>query len=207
MDKDHEKNVKNRYAQFRAENSRRYTALNNRPNHMSALDVNEEARIAVYEDRWQLGGLPFQASFNDLGISLEANKTAVDFVNNKIHEIVNNPEVAETLCPSTVLGCKRLCVDSGYYETYNRENVTLVDVSNAAIKKITKNGLQTAHSEYQFDTLILATGFDAMTGALLDIDIRGRDNFPLREKWKEGPSNYLGLTIAGLGNPAIVSPR
>ena len=200
MDKNHEKHIKNRYAEFRAENSRRYTALNNRPNHTSALDVEEEARIAVYEDRWQLGGLPFQASFNDLGISLEANKTAVDFVTNKIHEIVNNPEVAEILSPSTVLGCKRLCVDSGYYETYNRENVTLVDVSEAPITRITKNGLQTSSGEYWFDTLILATGFDAMTGALLSIDIRGRDNFSLREKWKEGPANYLGLTIAGFPN-------
>ena len=200
MDKNHEKHIKNRYAEFRAENSDATPLLTTVPNHMSALDLDEEARIAIYEDRWQLGGLHFQASFNDLGMNLDANKTAVDFVNGKIHEIINDPEVAEILSPRTVLGCKRLCVDSSYYETYNRENVTLVDISEAPIKKITTNGLQTIRGEYQFDTLILATGFDAMTGALLAIDIRGRDNFSLQEKWKAGPANYLGLAITGFPN-------
>lgn len=200
IDKAYESSIKENYSEFRAQNSARYAALNNRPNAVSALELDDQERQATYQARWEDGGLPFLASFNDLGISLEANKTAAEFVHSKIREIVEKPEVAELLCPKTVLGCKRLCVDTDYYQTFNRDNVTLVDISSSAIERITCNGVLSNGTEYTFDTLILATGFDAMTGALLDIDIRGRDGVSLQEKWLDGPKNYLGLTVNGFPN-------
>lgn len=200
MDKDYESEIKANYAEFRRQNSQRYAALNNNPNPNSALELNPEQRESVYEDRWRDGGLPFLAAFNDLGTNIEANKTAAAFVHRKIQEIVEDPEVAELLCPQTVLGCKRLCVDTDYYRTFNRDNVKLVDVNAAAIEEITTTGVRTAAHEYEFDTLILATGFDAMTGALLSIDIRGRDGITLQQKWQDGPKNYLGLTVNGFPN-------
>lgn len=200
MDKAHERFIKDIYPEFRARNSQRYAALDNHPNQISALELDAADRTAIYEARWEDGGLPFLASFNDLGSNLEANQTAADFVNAKIREIVTDPLIAERLCPKTVLGCKRLCVDTDYYQTFNRDNVTLVDVSAAPIEKITAQGLRTSEKDYSFDTLILATGFDAMTGALLAIDIQGRDGIALKEKWQDGPTNFLGLTVNGFPN-------
>ena len=200
MDRDHEQYIKAHYAEFRQGNSGRYAALDNQPSQQSALELDEAARNRVYEHRWQAGGLPFLASFNDLGNNLEANQTAAEFVRRKIQEVVRNPAVAELLCPNTVLGCKRLCVDTDYYRTFNRDNVRLVDVNADPIERITTHGLMTGANTWEFDTLILATGFDAMTGALLDIDIRGRDGITLQEKWQAGPANYLGLTVHGFPN-------
>lgn len=200
MDKQHESQIKANYADFRAQNSLRFAALNNYPGQVSALELDAAERDSIYQARWEDGGLPFLAAFNDLGNSVKANKTAAGFVHNKIREIVKNPDIAELLCPKTVLGCKRLCVDTDYYQTFNRDNVTLVDVSDYPIEKITTHGLQTKDQHYEFDTLVLATGFDAMTGALLDIDIRGRDGLLLQEKWQHGPKNFLGLTINGFPN-------
>jgi cyclohexanone monooxygenase len=116
--------------------------------------------------------------------------------------------VAELLTPTTYpLGTKRLCVDTDYYDTFNRDNVTLVDVRSAPIEEITPDGLRTATGRYTFDSLIFATGFDAMTGALLRIDIRGRDGIRLKDKWSAGPRTYLGLTVAGFPNLfAITGP-
>jgi cyclohexanone monooxygenase len=200
MDKQHEKSIKQHYAEFRAQNSQRYAALNNHPNSVSALELEETERDAVYQARWEDGGLPFLAAFNDLGTSVNANRTAAEFVNRKIREIVEDLKTADLLCPRTVLGCKRLCVDTDYYQTFNRDNVSLVDVSAAPIERILPDGLLTSDQKYQFDSLILATGFDAMTGALLAIDIRGRAGKSLQEKWQDGPANYLGLTVNGFPN-------
>lgn len=199
-DKEYEKSIKIDYAEFRRSNSLRYAALNNNPNPVSALELESDERDAYYQSRWNDGGLGFLASFNDIGINLEANKTAVTFVHGKIHEIVKDQAVAELLCPKTVLGCKRLCVDTNYYQTFNRDNVKLVDIGEAGIDKISDQGLTTKGEEFRFDTLIFATGFDAMTGALLDIDIRGCNDLSLKEKWQDGPKNYLGLTISGFPN-------
>ena len=199
-DKEYEKSIKTDYAEFRRSNSLRYAALNNNPNPVSALELESDERDAYYQSRWSDGGLAFLASFNDIGSNLEANKTAAAFVRGKIREIVKDQTVAELLCPKTVLGCKRLCVDTNYYQTFNRDNVKLVDIAEVGIDKISDRGLIAKGEEFGFDTLIFATGFDAMTGALLDIDIRGRDNLSLREKWQDGPKNYLGLTINGFPN-------
>lgn len=200
MDKSYEKSIKAHYADFRRENSNRYAALNNNANSVSALEVSDDEREAEYEARWQAGGLAFLASFNDLAINIDANKTATAFVHKKIHEIVADQELAELLCPDTVLGCKRLCVDTNYYQSFNRANVKLIDISQDTIKEITANGIKTKSAEYAVDSLILATGFDAMTGALLSIDIRGIDGLTLKEKWQQGPKNYLGLTVNGFPN-------
>ena len=214
MDADHERTIKADYSRFREQNSQRYAALDNNPNSVSALEVPAAERESSYQQRWDAGGLPFLASFNDLATSLEANKTAAEFIRNKIRGIVKDPIVAELLCPQTVMGCKRLCVDSDYYQTFNRDNVSLVDVNACPIEGITGAGIKTAEKEYEFDILIMATGFDAMTGALLGIDIRGRQGLSLREKWQHGPKNYLGLavhgfpnffTITGPGSPSVLA--
>ncbi len=205
LDKSYEQEIKSRYPEFRKENSQRYAALNNNPNSVSAVETATDARNSVYEDRWQRGGLPFLASFNDLATNVEANNTAVEFIHKKIQEIVQDPDVAQRLCPHTVLGCKRLCVDTNYYQTYNRDNVQLVDLNSTAIECVTESGIKTSGAEYELDYLVLATGFDAMTGALLDIDIRGVDQLRLREKWRNGPHNYLGLSINGFPNLFMIT--
>src|SRR6266404_1116148 len=123
-----------------------------------------------------------------------------DAVRGKIREIVHDPEVAEMLSPRNVIGCKRLCVDTGYWATYNRPNVTLIDVSDKPIEAITPAGIRARGREYAVDAIVFATGFDAMTGALVRIDIRGTGGQTLKEKWREGPKTYLGLGIAGFPN-------
>jgi cation diffusion facilitator CzcD-associated flavoprotein CzcO len=205
MDPDYEQEIKANYKEFRAQNAQRYAALNNKPNSESALEVSADERESTYEQRWAEGGLPFLASFNDLGSNAEANSTAVDFVQRKIKQIVSDPEVAARLSPETIMGCKRLCVDTNYYATFNRENVELIDVNETAIECITETGLKTTKAEYQFDTLVLATGFDAMTGALLSIDIKGSSGRTLKEHWQDGPSNFLGLSIHGFPNLFMIT--
>ena len=121
---------------------------------------------ASYETRWEQGGLPFLGAFIDLLIDKNANETAAEFVRAKIRGIVKDPAVAERLSPKTVIGCKRLCVDTGYFETFNRPNVELVDVSESPIEEITPRGLRVGDREFEFDCIVFATGFDAMTGAL-----------------------------------------
>lgn len=200
MDKNHEAQVKENYREFRAQNAEQLAAIRMTLNPGSALEVSEIEREAVFERSWLEGGLPFAASFNDIGINLEANATAADFVLRKIKSIVNDPKVAEALCPQTVIGCKRLCVDTHYYETFNRENVHLVDIRKNQIKCVTESGIRTSDADYQFDSLVLATGFDAMTGAILSIDIKGQGKKPLADRWAAGPKNYLGLTINGFPN-------
>ncbi len=171
------------------------------PNEKSALEVDEQERQREFEERWGIGGFTVGAAFADLAINKAANDTAAEFVRSKIREIVKDPAVAELLCPKDYpFATKRLCVDTNYFETFNRDNVTLVDIKSSPIEEITPNGLRTADAAYEFDCIVFATGFDAMTGALLNIDIRGRDGLSLREKWRDGPRSYLGLQVAGFPN-------
>jgi cyclohexanone monooxygenase len=166
-----------------------------------ALDVPAEERRKVYEQVWEYGGPIFTSSFPDLLIDRAANDTAADFVRSKIREIVTDPVTAELLSPfDHPLGTRRPCVDTGYYQTFNRDNVTLVDVRSAPIQEITPTGLRTSDGEYELDTLVFAIGFDAMTGALLKIDIKGAGGRTLRDKWADGPASYLGLSMAGFPN-------
>jgi cation diffusion facilitator CzcD-associated flavoprotein CzcO len=170
-----------------------------------ALDTEPGERARIYEERWEHGGLPFLWAFTDLYTDLQANETAAEFVRAKIRQIVTDPAVAERLTPDTVIGCKRLCVDTGYYATFNRDNVELVDVSKAPIEEITPRGLRAGGREYEFDDIVFATGFDAMTGALARIDIRGRGGLGLGDAWADGPRSYLGLGVAGFPNLFIVT--
>ena len=168
----------------------------------SALDVTREERQRAYESKWAEGGsISFLYTYTDLLVSKESNDTASEFVRQKIRGIVKDPAVAELLAPKDhPIGTKRLCLDTNYYETYNLDNVTLVNARAAPIEEITPTGLRTKDAEYEFDAIVFATGFDAMTGALLEIDIRTSDGNKLSEKWKGGPTTYLGLMIAGFPN-------
>ncbi len=165
-----------------------------------ALEVDAGERAREYQARWARGGLGFLGAFADLLVHRAANETAAEFIRGQIGATVQGAEVAAKLAPRTLFGCKRLCIDTGYYETFNRPNVTLVDVSRTPVEAITRTAVSVAGRDYEVDALVLATGFDAMTGALLRIDIRGRDGLQLREKWGTGPRTYLGLAIAGFPN-------
>jgi cyclohexanone monooxygenase len=175
-------------------------------NDVSAMDVSPQERARVYEQRWATGGTSFMVAFNDLITSQASNDTASDFVRSKIRAIVKDPATAEILCPKDYpIGTKRICVDTDYFETYNRPNVTLVDLKATPIEEITPNGVRTTAGAFEFDAIVYATGFDAMTGALTSIDIRGRDGIRLREKWHGGPQTYLGLMTAGLPNLFMIT--
>jgi cyclohexanone monooxygenase len=171
-----------------------------------ALEDSAEDRGRNYEARWQVGGTGFMASYNDLLIDKAANETAAEFVRAKIAEIVRNPSVAKLLQPfNHPIGTKRICVDTGYYETFNRENVTLVDVGMAPIEQIDRDGLRAGGRHHALDAIVFATGFDAMTGALTRIDIVGRAGIHLRRTWDAGPRTYLGLMSAGFPNLFLVT--
>jgi cyclohexanone monooxygenase len=180
----------------------RMVAQDDRP----ALEATPEERRAAYEARWRIGGFALLGAYNDLIADVAANRTAADFVANKIREIVKDPETAEKLVPKTFpIGAKRLCVDTGYYATFNRENVSLVDLNAEPIEAITPEGVRTAAATYPADAIVYAIGFDAMTGALAKIDIRGRGGAALKEAWAAGPRTYLGLMVAGFPNLFVVT--
>lgn len=175
-------------------------------NQRSALDVTPGERQREFEAFWGLGGLFFRAAFVDLMTNRTANDTAVDFVHSKIREMVTDADTAQRLMPRDYpFAAKRPCVDTDYYQTFNRDNVTLVDTRESPIQEITPTGLCTDQAEYELDAIVFATGFDAMTGALLNIDIRGKDGLALETKWTQGPRTYLGLAIAGFPNLFIVA--
>jgi cyclohexanone monooxygenase len=176
------------------------------PPQKSAFEVSPQERRRMYEAGWQRGGInALSYAFTDFFTSEEANATAQEFTREKIREIVRDPDVAEALCPRQHIGTKRTCVDIEYYETYNRPNVELVDIRNAPIVEITPRGVRTAEREYDLDCLVFAIGFDAMTGALREIDVRGRGGVELRERWAGGPRTYLGLAIAGMPNMFLIT--
>ncbi|MEU6577262.1 NAD(P)/FAD-dependent oxidoreductase [Streptomyces sp. NPDC046805] len=168
---------------------------------VKAFDIPDDVRHETYEKLWKEGGLNFANAFADLRTSHESSETAAEFVRQKIRQIVEDPKTAELLTPTTYpFATKRPCVDTGYYATFNRQDVELVDVKAAPIQEITKTGIRTAKAEYTLDAIVFATGFDAMTGAINSIDIRGRDGERLRETWAAGPRSYLGLACAGFPN-------
>jgi cation diffusion facilitator CzcD-associated flavoprotein CzcO len=175
-------------------------------NPTKAMEVSAEEREREFELRWQLGGLYMMRAFSDILVDPVANEECAEFVRGKIREIVRDPAVAELLTPRGFhFGTKRLCSGTGYYETFNRENVSLVDVRQAPIERITPTGLATSEAEYELDVIIFATGFDAMTGSMLKIDIRGVGGRTLQEKWAHGPRSYLGVAPAGFPNLFVVA--
>ncbi|HTB18938.1 MAG TPA: NAD(P)/FAD-dependent oxidoreductase [Bryobacteraceae bacterium] len=181
----------------------------------SALATLPEERERAYEERWQRGGVCLAGAFSDLIVNQEANDTAAEFVRAKIRETARDPAVAEKLAPKDYpFGTKRLCVDTGYYATFNRENVSLIDLRCTPIEAVTPQGLRTSDASFELDSIVFATGFDAMTGALTKIDIRGNGGVALKEKWSSGPRTFLGImtagfpnlfTITGPGSPSVLS--
>jgi len=167
------------------------------------------------ERYWSFGGARFLGTFIDTMISEESNTVVADFVRSKISDTVEDPETAAKLTPNShPIGTKRICVDSDYFATYNRDNVTLVDIAADLLQAITETGLKTSSAEYEFDILVLATGFDAMTGTLSRMNITGSGGRPLNDKWAAGPRTYLGLGInefpnlflvTGPGSPSVLS--
>nr|MCU0260722.1 NAD(P)/FAD-dependent oxidoreductase [Ilumatobacteraceae bacterium] len=173
----------------------------------SALAVSDEERLARYELAWEQGGISeFLGCYMDHLTNPVANELLCEFVRDKIRSIVHDPETAEALCPrSYPIGTKRLCVDTGYYETYNRPNVRLVDLRKHPIATITETGVDLVDESIEADVIVFATGFDAMTGAIVSVDIEGRDGLTLKEAWEGGPLTYLGLMSAGFPNLFMIT--
>jgi cyclohexanone monooxygenase len=173
---------------------------------LSATEVSEEERRRIFEDRWAVGGTRFMSSFKDIATSQAANDATAEFVREKIRGIVKDPETAEILVAKDYpIGTKRICADSGYFETFNRDNVRLVDINRDPIHEITPKGISAGEEEHEFDAIVFATGFDAMTGALKEIDIRTTDGRSLTKDWEAGPYTMLGLMSAGFPNMFMIT--
>ena len=183
---------------------------------VSALAVADEERFAAYDEAWNHGGImEILSTYADHLSNAASNELLSEFVRNKIRGVVDDPETAEALCPTTYpIGTKRLCVDTGYYQTFNRPNVRLVDLRRHPIQTITASGIDLVDESLEFDAIVFATGFDAMTGAIVSVDITGRDGLTLREAWADGAVTYLGLMVShfpnlfmitGPGSPSVLS--
>ena len=167
----------------------------------SALEDTPEEREALYEKLWRRGGFGFfLESYYDIAINEEANQSLADFVRAKIRDIVHDPETAEKLMPDHFVMTKRPILENGYFETYNRDNVTLVDLREDPIERFTPSSVRTRSGDHPIDMLVLATGFDAISGSMLRLDPRGRGGVSLKERWHDRFHNYLGLTVAGFPN-------
>lgn len=204
------------YAGYRELAKRSFTGVPVPVPTRSVFEVGDEERERVFEDAWASGRYgALLASFTDLSTDAAANELASEFIRNKVRGIVEDPEIAEVLAPKgNHFGTKRSCLDTEYYETFNRDDVTLVDLMHEPIEAIEPSGVRTSAGGYEFDDLILATGFDAMTGSLLAIDPVGEGGVSLREAWQAGPYTYLGVAahgfpnmfmITGPGSPSVLS--
>jgi cyclohexanone monooxygenase len=172
------------------------------PGDKPILESTEEERMAMLDER----GFDASRAWSDVSSNPQANDMGADLYREMVRRTVNDPELAESLSPRGFpIGCKRPVIDSNYFETFNRDNVTLVDLRRGAIEKITPTGIQTAQGHFELDVIVFATGFDAMTGSLSRIDIRGRNGLALRDAWADGPRTYLGLQVAGFPNLFTVS--
>ena len=206
MDPGFERDWKANYA------AHRKAALQTRSNNLfdagtvPGREFSAEEREREFERRWRIGGLGFVYTYPDMTSDPEVNRHASDFFRRKIAEKVRNPEVAARIVPTEYpVGGRRLCVDNGYYETFNRDNVTLIDLRTEPLVGMTADGFRTERGEYRIDALVLATGFDAFTGALGRMDIRGRGGLTLAEKWADGPENYLGIGVNGFPNMFMIT--
>lgn len=212
---DEQRDVKDRYPQIRRLQRQSATGALHPSTGKSVLAATDEERTRELETRWEFGGTGFMAAFTDVLRNADSNELVAEFVRSKIQKIVRDPTVAEKLTPRDhPIGAKRICLDSGYFETYNRDNVELVDVRAEPIAEFTAHGLRTTQREYQLDAVIFATGYDGMTGALTRMNIRGRGGVSLSDTWRsQGPRTYLGLavhgfpnlfTITGPGSPSVL---
>ncbi len=207
LDRKLEAKIKEHYQAFRARNRQMPAALGGRfsGNNQSALEASVEDHQREFSKRWEVGGFAFLGAFNDLTINKNSNEVAADYVREQIRKTVTDPATAELLCPDSTIGCKRLCLDSGYFETYNQQHVQLVDINQDPIVRLIERGIECKSTEHELDAVVFATGFDAMTGTLLRIDIRGRSGATLQDAWHAGPQTYLGLTTAGFPNMFMIS--
>ncbi|MPZ62036.1 MAG: NAD(P)-binding protein [Propionibacteriales bacterium] len=172
----------------------------------SPVALAEDERRQAFEAAWERGGTHFLKSFGDLVTNEESNRLAAEFVAEKIRSIVDDPAIAELLIPSDhPLGSKRICADTNYYQAFNRQNVTLVDLRRTPIAEVTPSGIRTEGGEYGLDDLVLATGFDAMTGSFQAVYPRGAGGLSLRDAWRGGPRTYLGVAVAGFPNLFLLS--
>jgi cation diffusion facilitator CzcD-associated flavoprotein CzcO len=170
------------------------------------MEASPEERREAFEKRWQLGGVLFSKTFSDQMIDPVANNEARKFYEEKVRAVIDDPDVADLLIPDDhPIGTKRICTDSNYFQTFNRPHVTLVSVRKTPIESIDASGINTTDAHYDVDAIVLATGFDAMTGAVSSIGIVGRGGTVLRDDWKSGPRTYLGLGVDGFPNLFIVS--
>ena len=192
--------IKSSYSEMRARAKKTLGLIDGDYNPASAFSVSEEERLAEYERRWAFGGLTFSGAYGDFMLNKAANDSLAEFVRAKIRETIDDPDKAELLCPKNVIGAKRLCVDSGYYSTFNRNNVDLIDIRTTPIEAIEPEGVRVGSNLHRAEVIVIATGFDAMTGALNQIDITGPSGERLRERWENGPSSYLGIAMAGFPN-------
>ncbi|MFM7417283.1 MAG: flavin-containing monooxygenase, partial [Alphaproteobacteria bacterium] len=206
MDDEYEQSWKGDYANLRQKARMMRTGILYGLSETPAMSVSVEERRAEYEKRWAVGGTAFMGSFRDLLLDQAANDTAADFVRAKIRETVKDLATAEKLCPRNhPIGTKRICVDTHYFETYNRPNVTLIDLHEAPITRMTATGIEAGGALHEFDDIVFATGFDAMTGALLGVDIKGRAGESLNAKWEAGPRTLLGIMTAGFPNMFMIT--
>ncbi|MFJ8925660.1 alpha/beta hydrolase fold domain-containing protein [Streptomyces sp. NPDC102364] len=206
LDPDEQRRVKAGYRELRAEARASASGVVVPPPLGNALDLDEARRTAELDQRWALGGTTFMGAFEDTSSDESANQISADYVRDRIRAIVDHPAVAELLCPTNhPIGTKRICVDTGYFETYNRDNVTLVSLGDKAIERITPHGLRVGGVDHTVDAIVFATGYDAMTGPLDALDIRGLDGVPLREEWAAGPRTYLGVASAGFPNLFMIT--
>jgi cyclohexanone monooxygenase len=216
LDPDEFKALKARYPEHRHEARTSAFGVPNPLPEKSALEVSDAEREATYEAGFEKGSLVgMLLSYNDLITDKAANDTAAEYVRQRIRSIVEDPEVAEALAPTDhPIGTKRPCLDTDYYATYNRPNVSLVNLRKTPLVEVTETGVRTSERAYEFDSIVFATGFDAMTGSLVAFDIKGRDGVMLKEKWAAGPRTYLGVAtaqfpnmfmITGPGSPSVLS--
>ena len=196
-----EQEIKGQYSQLREQARQCPTGVARFPNpQRGALEMSEAERVKMYEERWNFGGISFARAFNDTVIKKEANDLARAWLVPRMLAGVRDPAVKARLTPTYPIGTKRLCGDTGYFETFNRENVTLVDIKESPITAITPTGIQTCDDHYELDVIVFATGFDAITGPLLAVNMRVKGGTDLKSLWQHGPRAYLGVAVAGLPN-------
>lgn len=200
-----EREIKRNYPEIRRKERASPSGLPIDPPSRSALEVSSAERREIYEAGWRAGGFELIAGFKDLVTNRDANATISEFITEKIRAQVHDPELAEKLVPRHPFGTKRPTMESGYYEALNRDNVTLVDLKATPIEEIVPGGIRTTEAEYELDSIIFATGFDAFNGSLFRMNIRGRRGIRLEDYWSAGPRTYLGLTSRYFPNMFMIT--
>jgi cation diffusion facilitator CzcD-associated flavoprotein CzcO len=202
IDAEEQKRIKAGYPEMFKRCQETFACFLHTPDPRGTFEVSDEEREAFFEKLYASPGFGiWQGNFRDILTDRRANAAITDFVARKIRQRVKNPAVAEKLIPRNHgFGTRRVPLETRYYEVYNQDNVTLVDLNETPIERITPKGIETSAAEYEFDTIIYATGFDAITGSFDRIDIRGADGLRLKDKWKHGPQTYLGVLVEGFPN-------